>query len=141
MGFDLSAQFDTSGVAGIVGARGQQAVSRGFNDAMRKALAVIEKHHKRKEWVRGGGRPPHPEKLTVRTGSLSRSYTRRILEREMAGTYGSDLKYAPVHEYGSSTLNIPARPGLKRTLDAKTKEIEKILADGAVKYLGREDTL
>jgi hypothetical protein len=114
----------------ILGGGGQKLVERGFMKNMKKALAVVERHHKRQEWIRGGDGPPHPEKLTVRTGGLSRSYTRRILIDEMAGAYGSDLIYAPVHEYGNS--RVQARPGLKRTIDAKVKELEKILADGAV---------
>jgi phage gpG-like protein len=141
MSFDLDAMFIDRGVGAIAGPGGRKAVRRGFMDAMRKALAITEKHHKRKEWIRGGDGPPHPRKLTLRTGSLSRSYTRRLLHRELAGAYGSDLVYAPVHEFGSPTLNIPARPGLKRTIDAKIDKIEKILADGAVRYLGREEQI
>lgn len=139
---DLSAVIKDETVRRISGPAGAKKVREGFMDGMRQALALIERHHKRHEMVRLGGRlssgdqaPPHYDKLTVRTGALSRSYTRRLLKNEMAGAYGSDLVYAPVHEFGSTKLGIHPRPGLARTIDAKADEVEKILADHSVKEL------
>lgn len=139
---DLSAIVQDSQVASITGQGGSDTVRRGFMSVMRKALAVAEKHHKRQEWITGtpnregrlSGQDTHPEKLTLRSGTLLKSYRSQVLRREMAGAYGSHVEYSRIHEFGGRAGNalIPARPGLKRTIDAKAKEIEKILADGSV---------
>lgn len=126
---DLTAIIKDQMVRSIVGERGHKRLRKGAVEGLRRALADIERHHKRAEMIRGGGGPPHPDKLTLRTGVLSRSYTRRIVEAELKGYYGSDLVRALVHEFGSAARNIPPRPGLQRTLDAKADEIEKFLAD------------
>ena len=141
---DLSFLIKDQDIRQISGAKGHRRMRKGAAAGLRKCLAMIERHHKRKEMIRGGARlssgdkqAAHPDKLTVRTGMLSRSYTRRIVEAELKGYYGSDLVYAPVHEFGSKKKNIPPRPGLQKTLDALGKDIEKIMADQIEKKIER----
>lgn len=100
--------------------------------AIKKSLAHIKRHHTRNEWLPGGGgknsKSPHPTKLRVRSGTLKKSYSIKIIAKALEGRYGSDLKYAPVHEFGSPMQNIKARPGVKRTMDATGNAIEQIFA-------------
>ena len=140
---ELLAQIKGEAVYRIAGPKGFKAINKGAIAGLWKCLGTVERHHKRKEMIRkSGGRlmgknaqPPHPVKLTIRTGSLSKSYTGRVVERTLKGYYGSDLTYAPVHEFGSPRQNIPARPGLQRTLKATTKIIDKIMLDALDKGL------
>lgn len=136
MNFKLGAIMKTQAATQIAGQSGHGRVWGGAGKGLRKALALIERHHKRKEWVRSsGGRlsgaAVHPTKLTIRTGTLSKSYTRQIAEKMLRGSYGSDLVYAPVHEYGGR--HVKARPGLKRTVNATADKVEKIMADAIAK--------
>lgn len=125
----------------VAGPAGHRRLTKGARKGIRRALALVERHHKRKEWVRTGKRlatqDTHPDKLTIRTGTLSRSYTSKIVERELAGYYGSDVEYSRVHEFGFPARNIPKRPGLQNTIDAQKAEIEKIMADEIAQELNR----
>lgn len=100
----------------VLGRAGQAKIHRGFTAGMRRALVAIERHHKRNETVRQAGegmrltsgatytgiiQPAVPDKVTSRTGTWSKSYTRRIVEQEMFGGYGSDLKLAEWLELGT----------------------------------------
>ena len=102
-------------------------------NAIRKSLAMAERHHKRKEWVTGGtgknASPPHPTKLSVREGHLKRSYHSIIVAKELYGSYGSDLEYAPTHEFGDPSRNIPKRDGIQRTKNAVSKKFAGIFAN------------
>lgn len=107
--------------------------------AIKKGIAHIQRHHKRKEWVTGGlgkhAKKPHPTKLSVRTSVLKKSYDIRIDKKRLEARYGTDVKYARVHEFGLPGRNIRERPGLQNTIDATGHAIEKILA-GALKKEG-----
>jgi len=133
-------------VGQIAGKSGHDKVLTGTQKALRRAIVLVERHHKRKEWVRGseglrdaGGRldelDTHPSKLTVRTGHLLKSYTRRIVDRELAAYYGSDVVYSRVHEFGMPSRGLPARPGLQNTLDATARQIERIMGDDIQKEI------
>jgi hypothetical protein len=133
----------TKGIDEISGVAGHRRARAGLLEGIKKSLADIERHHKRSEMIRkAGGRlssgdivPPDPYRITVRTGTLSRSYTRRIDKQALIGSYGSDLVYAPVHEFGSPAKNIRSRPGLQRTIDKLQDQIEKTLADATLEGL------
>lgn len=135
MGFSVNSSFNRWD--------GRTQVKSGSRKGLLKALATVQKHHKEKEIIRNVGRganltgkdavPPHPEKLTSRTGTLSKSYTIELVEASLRASYGSNLEYAPVHEYGSSARNIRPRPTLERTVDATAAKIEKIMADAIAK--------
>ena len=79
--------------------------------------------------LRGGQGPPHPSKLTSRTGTLRRSLgpafglDKSGLPRFIEG--GSSLVYAPVHELGLGRF--PRRPFLAPAVDAVTPQLEQIM--------------
>lgn len=137
MSFKVGIEMIGSGLGGVTKMR--TAVADGGNRGLLKAIALVERHHKRVETIRGTGDkgryPVHPTMLTMRHGGsgLSGSYTRAVDKARMLATYGSDKVYAPVHEYGSAKLNIPARPGLERTAKATAAEVERIIADEIAK--------
>jgi hypothetical protein len=134
MSFNVNMALKTASAGGIAGKAGHDRVAGGTRKGLMKALALVERHHKTKEWRSGvAGRlrdvAPHPDLLTVRTGMLKRSYTRELAENLLRASYGSDLVYAPVHEHGSPIQNIRQRPTLERTAKATAAAVEKILAD------------
>jgi len=55
------------------------------------------------------------------------------VEESLRASYGSNLEYAPTHEYGYVPRNIKARPTLDRTVNATAAKIEKIMADAIAK--------
>ena len=90
--------------------------------AIGKGLALMSRHHKKKEMVRkkgkgiGGATPP---KLNYRTGELARSYRIHHIKNRMQGSYGSDLPRSVKLEKGGEIrpkkakfLAIPM-PGVK----------------------------
>ena len=105
--------------------------------AIKKGIAHIQRHHKREEWVTGGmgkhAKAPHPTKLSVRTAVLKRSYKIIIDKKKLEARYGTDVKYARVHEFGLPGRNIRKRPGLQNTITATGSAIEKILANALKK--------
>lgn len=137
----LNVQVRSTPVDEIAGPAGHRKLTIGARRGIQRALALVERHHKKNEWIRSGRRlatqDTHPDKLTVRTGTLSRSYTREIVERDLAGYYGSDVVYSRVHEFGFPARNIPKRPGLQNTVDATKAEIEKVMADSIAQELTR----
>lgn len=140
MGFRVGMAMGGSGLAGINKMRA--ATSDGASNGLLKAIALVERHHKTKEWrssVAGNLRDvePHPTLLTVRTGMLKRSYTRELAKHLMRASYGSGLVYAPVHEYGSPKHGIRQRPTLERTAQATAAEVERILADSVKREIDR----
>jgi len=121
--------------ADVMGKRGHDKARKAHINALRKGIAHMERHHKRKEWLPGGGkkafRNPHPTMLRVRTGRLWKSYGSLVLERALEARYGSDESYSRIHEFGgmagrNHASRIPARPGIKRTIDATANAIERI---------------
>ena len=147
---EIKAFINDRQVKKIAGKRGEKTVTKGALAALDAALIKVERHHKRKEMRRGGTGPAVPDLLTIRHGTLSKSYGSRKDKRKLIGYYGSDLKYAPVHEFGAvihakkadmlhffipgvgfrkaQSVTIPARPTVKRTLDKTAKDIEKIFS-------------
>jgi hypothetical protein len=136
----LTLSVRSADVAEIAGPAGTARVQAGALVALRKALSVVERHHKHKEWIRGskalraaGGKlkvmDTDPDKLTVRSAILIRSYSGKLEPRELAAYYGSDVTYSRVHEFGLPSRGLRARPGLQRTVAATGDQIEKIMAD------------
>ncbi|HUU96857.1 MAG TPA: hypothetical protein VM487_14050 [Phycisphaerae bacterium] len=134
-------------VAAIAGERGHKKARIGFAAGMRKALVAVEHHHKNEEFITkagglGGGltgkgaQAPDAYYLTSRHRTLLRSYKfPPVSLKDLTGRYGSDLIYAPVHEFGSTKNNIHARPTLQRTIDAMAETVERLLAESTGKAL------
>lgn len=92
-----------------------------------------------KQILRGGGKgPPHPTKVTSRTGTLRRSIA---VDRGELGSLivsiGSDVVYAGVHELGSKDGRTPKRPFLRPARDAiiRNGTAERIVRRGIEKLL------
>lgn len=91
------------------------------------------------------------DKPKVRSGHLRRSITSTVTQREgyLVGTFGSDLIYAPVHEYGAvikpknkpflrfqigerwvtlKQVTIPARPYIEPAIRDNIDEVDNIIA-------------
>lgn len=129
--------------------------------AVRQALVrcalQVQKVATQDVMIRGGQGPPHPTRLTSRTGTLRRSYVvnRRPLPR--AVEVGSALNYARTHEFGfrgtvrvrrhardvafgrrvapffvgpySRKMNLPARPVLQPALRRSSGSFSRIFRD------------
>ena len=86
----------------------------------------------------GGKAPPRNGILTSRTGTLRRSLTasfatdRSQLPKSITG--GSNLVYAPVHEFGLGRH--PKRPFLQPALDDASKKFNAIFAKHWQKAVG-----
>jgi len=85
--------------------------------------------------------PPHPTRLTSRSGELRRSLSQnRGMDKTRfprAITVGSDLIYSAVHEYG---LNVgrrryPRRAFLAPALEAESRTFEPLLIDELRRHL------
>lgn len=118
-----------------------RALEAGLVDSANRVVSIAKR-----KYLRG----PRPGKLGVVTGSLLRSL--RVDRRGLpfAVEIGSDLVYAPVHEFGATIrprkaeylhfktrdgawvrtkeVTIPARPFLQPALDDATPEFEQIFA-------------
>ena len=85
-----------------------------------------------------GNTPPHPSRLTSRTGELRRSLSvNRGLDRGGLPRYvdvGSDLVYAPVHELGLSRY--PVRAFLAPAVAAVSPKFEGMLLHELDKAVG-----
>mgnify|MGYP001766562426 CR=1 FL=1 len=85
------------------------AVRGGAAEGVRKALALVERHHKTQEMERGNGAGAAiPDKITRRTGALARSYSIRHQRDSLEGSYGSDLKRARLLERGGTIVPVKA---------------------------------
>jgi len=114
----LDVQIRDQRVAEIAGPAGNAKARRGLMHGIRKSLAVMEEWHKNVEFIRraeGGMRlsentgrrqPADPNKITSRTGNLKRSYTRRIDNAAMMGSYGSDSIVALWMQEGTKAHDI-----------------------------------
>lgn len=83
------------------------------------ALAA-EERAKTVEIVRGrGDAPPLPDRLTWRTGHLTRSIGTDSIPSQRVWIVGSTVNYAPVHELGLTVGNAhyPQRPFLQPAAD------------------------
>ena len=121
----------------VLGKVGHEHARKATWAALRKAVVEVEQYHKRMEMLPGGGkkafREPDPVRLRVRTGALKREYTRRLFQAELEAHYGSDLIYAPVHEFGSPGQNLRPRPGVQRSSDAISPRIDKWIVEALAK--------
>lgn len=70
---------------------------------------------------------PRPQYLGVVTGRLrsSLSVSRSIKRGEFKFFVGTNVKYAPTHEFGDMSRNIPARPFLRPSIENK-ENVNKI---------------
>lgn len=96
----------------------------GLIKGIREAMFYAEGKSK-KSFLSGGG-PPHPTKLTARTGHL-----RRNIKSGVDGTMGflsNDVDYAVIHE------EVPGlRPFLMPAIEDNMEKIEDIIMDNIVK--------
>jgi hypothetical protein len=121
--------------------RGARGVAKMFSDAqfgpwtrrgLIKSALLVQKDSTLNQIIRGGrfGKPltsaaVNPKRITSRTGNLRASIAinRTELPR-YAVTVGSNLVYAPVHEFGNRTTR--ARPYLQPALDATEDQFPDI---------------
>lgn len=96
--------------------QGGRAVEVAVSRAIPKALAILERHHKREEFLRKSGTVSSiPSAITSRTGELSRSYRIYHERGSLVGYYGSELTRAAILERGgeikakTKLLAVPAR--------------------------------
>lgn len=140
--FELSAVMKASAVRNIAGGKGSARAKAGTKAGLRKALAHIERAHKRGgKYLRPGGGGKNPRQpewpfIMTRTGLLKKSYTRKIAMNGMRASYGSDLKYAGFLEEGTRR-GIRARLHMQKLEKRESKAVEKIIADAVAKEFGR----
>ena len=125
--------------------------ARILSRALLKSAYEIQRVAAREKIIRGGvvGRgknrtetPPHPFRVTSRSGALRRSIAVDRGPLPFAVEVGSNLRYAPVHEFGgtyrmtrrtkggttSYTATYPARPFLQPALDDVAKTFSDLFA-------------
>lgn len=88
-------------------------------EAMERVARAAEERAKTVEIVRGrGNAPPLPDRLSWRTGHLTRSISTDLSLAPRAWIVGTAVKYGPVHELGllvqrpGGTVKYPERPFL-----------------------------
>lgn len=86
------------------------------SNALRRSLLLLENWHKDNELLKGRGTsPPVADKVTFRTGELSKSYRIFMAAGALSGAYGTELRRARVLEKGETitakggALAIPTR--------------------------------
>lgn len=90
------------------------------DEVLEKVALAAEERAKTVEIVRGrGDAPPLPDRLTWRTGHLTRSIGTDSVPSQRVWIVGSTVNYAPVHELGLTVGNAhyPARPFLQPAAD------------------------
>ena len=136
--FDISMGVNANPVRNIAGAKGGAKVQGGAKAGLRKALAHLERAHKRGgKYLRPGGGGKNPRQpewpfIMTRTGLLKKSYTREIARSGMRASYGSDLSYAKYLEDGTRR-GIRAREHMQKLERREGKAVEKIIADAIAK--------
>ena len=95
-------------------------------DAVEKALDSmafqVQANAAMKQIIRGGKGPPHPTRLTSRTGTLRRSIRVNRFS-PLARDVGTDLVYGAVHELHPTR----PRPFLSPALEAEAPKFDDIL--------------
>ena len=120
---------------------------RKFPDAIREALErggerilheVHTKHLSGPKIPRGEGHPTNAT-LQPQSGRLKTSvhYRVRSTSRETSLTVGTNVIYAGVHEHGYKKRNIPARPFLQPSVDAKRDAILDDVSESIVAAYNR----
>jgi phage virion morphogenesis protein len=113
----------------------KKLIDRGTNTRPLMQRLVQQLHHDVDENFEKEGRPKwrplqpatlkerarkgYTGKILERTGQLKRSFTEKYTDTE--AIVGTNLKYAAVHQFGSTKKNIPARPFLKVTNEGVSK--------------------
>ena len=104
---------------------------------VKSGFVVAEQSQKSMLSGRVGGAPPHPTRLTSRTGTGRRSIRsdRRASRRSRFGMFidiGTDLGYMGLHEFGgpwrtpTGFRTYPPRPFLQPGLEKSKRQIEEI---------------
>ena len=118
---DLRAYLKVSKAAeNVLGVTGHRNARRAHWKALRNVAAAAQRRHKTggHYMLPGGGeknpRPPRPDKIMTRTGTLKKSYGIMMAPRtqqsvgiagDIAASYGSDLNYAKYLEVGTSRIS------------------------------------
>jgi hypothetical protein len=118
---DLRAYLKVSKAAeNVLGVTGHRNARRAHWTALRNIAAAAQRRHKTggHYMLPGGGgknpRPPRPDKIMTRTGTLKKSYGIMMAPRtkqavgisgNIAASYGSDLNYAKHLEVGTSRIS------------------------------------
>ena len=109
--------------------KGQDALDRALDTMGFK----VQANAATKQIRRGGSGPPHPTRLTSRTGTGRRSI--RVNRRALARIIGSDIIYMRVHELGGTRH--PPRPYLSPALAAEAPQFDDILAKELQRLIDR----
>ena len=94
------------------------------NRALDRMAFLVQEDAAANQIIRGGKGPPHPTRLTSRTGTLRRSI--RVNRSGLERAIGTDLVYGIVHELGGRYH--PRRAYLAPALEAVAPRFEEILA-------------
>jgi len=102
--------------------------------------------------------PKSRTRLGVVTGTLRKSITYKMRKNPVMASVGTNLVYAPIHEYGGTirakgsgylrfkmgdkwvttkSVKIPARPYLRPSIKDQRQQTEKYIADAVVQGYGR----
>lgn len=90
------------------------------DEVLESVALATEERAKTVEIVRGRGTaPPLPDRLSWRTGHLTRSIGTEVVPSQRVAIVGSTVNYAPVHELGLQVGNAhyPRRPFLQPAAD------------------------
>lgn len=90
------------------------------DEVLESVALATEERAKTVEIVRGrGDAPPLPDRLTWRTGHLTRSIGTDLNRSQRVAIVGSTVNYAPVHELGLQVghAHYPRRPFLQPAAD------------------------
>ena len=95
------------------------------------SLEIYKKDFKKSRGPKGG--------LHVITGSLRRSIESGIDIRgnNIVGWLGSDLIYAPTHEFGYPPRNIPQRPFIEPGITENIEQIKNIIQNSITKEMNK----
>jgi hypothetical protein len=104
-----------NGAKGVMGKEGHKKAFDAHWNAIKKGIALIQRHHKHRYMVPGGGevnpKPPAKGVIMTRHGNLKKSYFYRgfLDRRQLRASYGSDHKPAKWIDDGTGPRWIHAR--------------------------------
>lgn len=81
--------------------------SRFVGRFLRRMVLEVQRNAAQEQMIRGGGGPPHPSRLTSRTGTGRRSISVNLAPLPLAAEVGSDLAYMALHETGG-LVSVPS---------------------------------
>jgi len=108
------------------------------DEVLEKIALATEERAKTVEIVRGrGDAPPLPDRLSWRSGHLTRSIGTDSIPSEHAWVVGSTVNYAPVHELGLTVgrAHYPQRPFLQPAADYVIEERAGEFFEKALEHL------